>query len=110
MNLKHSKRQRKFLNQMRGMGDVPWPARATKYPGTYRPQLTGSRCPRLVEIRQRRRRGWRGLVDWARRRRPILQPVMCGGPVVLVPKSANRRGHLACLHCGPVRTKRRRAG
>jgi peptide deformylase len=41
------------------------------YPGTYAPQLTGSRCSRLVQIRRRRRRGWwRGLIDWLRRRRP----------------------------------------
>jgi hypothetical protein len=107
VNLKHSKRQRKFLNEMRGMADVPWPARRHKYPGTYQPQMTGQRCSRLVEVRRRRRRGWRGVLDWFRRLRPILQPVLCGGPVVLVPASAQRRGHLACLHCGPIRRRRR---
>ena len=110
MNNKLSRRRRKFVNSMRSMSEVPWPARQTKYPGTYQPLMTGERCPRLVEIRHRRRRGWRGVLDWLRRRKPIQQPVLCGGPIMLVPKTANRRSHLACLHCGPVRTKRRRAG
>lgn len=105
--MKKSKLQRKFLNSMRQMGDVPWPARRFKYPPTFAGQLTGHRCPNLVAVRHRRRRGWRWLVDLVRFRRPIAQPVVCGGPVVLVPHGANRGAFLNCLYCGPLRRRKR---
>lgn len=106
--MKKSKLQRKFINQMRAMADVPWPARRFKYPPTMGGQLTGSRCPNLVDVRHRRRRGWRGLIDLLLFRRPVAQPVICGGPLVLHPHSANRGAHVECLYCGPLRRRRRR--
>lgn len=77
---KRSRVQRKFLNQMRGMGDVPWPARRFRYPPTMSAIETGQRCPQLVAVDWRRKPG---LLGWVRK--PLVHPVVCGGPLVLVP-------------------------
>lgn len=37
MNSKRSRLQRKYVNAMRGMQEVPWPARRFKYPATTGP-------------------------------------------------------------------------
>jgi hypothetical protein len=65
---------------MRAMSDVPWPARRFKYPPTLAAVPTGASCQRLV------------LVDWQRRgrllgwiRKPLAKPIICGGPLLLVP-------------------------
>jgi hypothetical protein len=97
MNSKTSRLRRKYLNAMRGMADVPWPARRFKYPATTgNPIPTNRRCAKILALEPRRRRGWRWLVDLIRRRRPITRAHVCGAPLFLVPHSALRRGHLAC--------------
>jgi hypothetical protein len=103
--VKKSKLERKFLNQMRGMSDIPWPARRFRYPPTSGPMLTNKRCERVLQRQRRRRRGWRGIIDLIRRRKPVLREYFCGAPLVLVPHSANRHGHLACIRCGPRRRR-----
>jgi hypothetical protein len=35
VNVKRSKLQRKYVNAMRSMSEVPWPARRFKYPPTF---------------------------------------------------------------------------
>lgn len=94
MAVKKSKLQRKFLNQMRGMGDVPWPARRFRYPPTFGGvQVVGS-CPRVLGEVPMRRPGKRG---WIRKK--VQTSVVCGGPVILVP--------LKGLHCRDCRGRHR---
>jgi hypothetical protein len=104
--VKLSKRRRKFVNSMRSMSDVPWPARRFRYPPTSGPLLTNQRCLNVVGRSRRRRRGWRGLVDLVRLRKPVEFDVLCGVPLAIVPHSAIRRGHLRCVRCGPIRRRR----
>lgn len=106
--MKKSKLQRKFVNAMRGMADVPWPARRFKYPPTSGPLLLDRRCMNIVGVSRRRRSGWRGLVDLVRLRRPVHVPVACGAPLMLVPFNGRRRGHLDCVRCGPLTKRIRR--
>lgn len=101
---KKSKVWRKELNDLRAMGEVPWPARRFKIaPTTGRPLQTTRHCTKLVGQRWRRRRGWRGVIDLLRRRRPVHDVAMCNQPLELVPFDGRRRGHLRCPRCSPIR-------
>lgn len=102
--MKRSKLQRKFLNQMRGMGDVPWPARRFKYPPTFAnevgatPRTLIGTCKRPVGSIQMRR---------GRLRRKQDVEVRCGGKVYL------RRGRLGkrrvvCEDCQARRRARQK--
>lgn len=100
---KKSKRWRKELNQLRGMADVPWPARRFKYPPTTgKPLLTDRRCMNPLGEARRRRKGWRGVLDAILFRRPVRQLVLCGAPLELVPFDGRRRGRLVCPRCSPI--------
>lgn len=79
-HIKHSKSQRKFVNQMRAMGEVPWPARRFRVAPTFASLPTGQRCPRLVAVDWKRKPG---LLGWVRK--PLVAPVVCGSPLELVP-------------------------
>lgn len=96
--MKKSKLQRKFLNQMRSMADVPWPARKHRYPPTFAnaigaaPSTHIGTCKRPVgSIKMRR-----GRLGRLRRQQDV--EVRCGGRVYL------RRGRLGkrrvvCVGC-----------
>lgn len=110
MNRKKSKVWRKDLNQLRALADVPWPARRFRYPATVgRPLLTDRRCSSVIDKKQRRRRGWRGVVDFVRRRKPVTDIAICNQPLQLVPATAARNGHLICPRCTPIRRAFRKA-
>lgn len=86
--MKTSRCQRKSLNEMRGMADVSWPARAYRIAPTLEPVAVGQ-CERPV------------LVTWVKRRpfgwirKPLAKPVKCGGELVLVPF----RRRIECVDC-----------
>jgi len=98
---KKSHRQRKFVNEMRSMADVPWPARKHKYPATYggshRAAVLVGTCSRTVGEQK---------VRTKRFRRKETQVVKCGGPVYV---RRNRLGrHRAwCEHCRARKQQRR---
>lgn len=79
-HVKMSKSRRKYVNQMRGMGDVPWPARRFRVSPTLSAMEIGRRCPQLVAVDWRRKPG---LLGWVRK--PLVMPVVCGAPLELVP-------------------------
>jgi hypothetical protein len=96
--LKRSKLQRKFLNQMRSMADVPWPARKYKYPPTFAnaigaaPSTHIGTCKRPV-----------GSIKMRRGRFGKLRPkqdveVRCGGRVYLRRGSLGKR-RVVCVDC-----------
>lgn len=98
--LKRSRLQRKFLNQMRGMADVPWPARRTKYPAMYSTQVGTAQhthigsCKRVLGETKIRR---------GKLRRKKTVDVRCGGKVYL------RRGSLGKrrVYCEDCRSRKR---
>jgi hypothetical protein len=97
--MKHSKRQRKFLNSMRQMGDVPWPERRFKYPPTFgrvsgRHLTLAARCERAVgETR----------VKTSRFRRKQVAPVLCGGKLIAkLGRTGGRR-----VYCESCRARRK---
>lgn len=75
-HVKRSKSQRKFLNQMRGMGDVPWPARRFKVAPTFGGVRVVGQCQRVLGVTKIRR---------GRLKRREDAMVVCGGPIVLEP-------------------------
>ena len=93
--MKHSKLQRKFLNQMRSMGDVPWPARRFTYPPTFanavgtQPTTLLGTCKRPVGSVKMRR---------GRLRRKQEVEVRCGGKVFLRRGSLGKR-RVFCADC-----------
>lgn len=92
--MKKSKLQRKFVNQMRGMGDIPWPARRFRYAPTFGSRMVVGRCPRVVGEVPIRKPGMRN-----RMRKPVQTAVVCGGELVLVP--------LKGVHCSSCRDRGR---
>lgn len=94
--MKASKERRKFVNQMRQMGDVPWPARRFKYAPTFGGQrVVVGRCNRKVgdtKVRPRR----------IARKRDVA--IVCGGPLVLDRRRSGRR-----LYCELCRDRRRQS-
>lgn len=80
---------------MRNMSDVPWPARRFKTAPTLSQLSTTVTCKRVLGTIPRRRPGWRRLVDLALFRKPLLQPVICGQYLELVPFE----GWLRCPSC-----------
>lgn len=72
--MKKSKLQRKFVNQMRGMGDVPWPARRYKYPPTAARLAT-----RVVPVGNCERQVGETKVRQGRLKRKQTVAVPCGG-------------------------------
>jgi hypothetical protein len=102
---KLSRLRRKELNAMRGMGDIPWPARRFRIAPTFSRLTTTVRCKRIVGTIPRRRPGWRGAVDLALFRKPLLQPVACGMNLELVPFE----GRLRCPSCAKNEKRGRRS-
>jgi hypothetical protein len=91
--VKKSKLQRKYINSMRSMADVPWPARRYKYPPT------AARASRAVVVGVCERK-----VDETKTRgrfklRTKTQDVLCGGRLIakLAKRSGKRR--VACESC-----------
>ena len=101
-HVKHSKLQRKYVNQMRTMGDVPWPARAYTYPPTFsvvgaaRRTHVGS-CKRPVGETRVRVKRWR---------RKQAAEILCGGRVFLQRGSLGRR-RVFCEACRARKQQRR---
>lgn len=94
--MKTSKRQRKFLNQMRGMGDIPWPARKFKYPPTLA-NVVGANakteigtCKRAIDTVQVKRG------RFIKRKQDV--EVRCGGKVYLRRGSLGKR-KVVCEDC-----------
>jgi hypothetical protein len=76
--VKHSKLQRKFVNQLRSMADVPWPERRFKYPPTFgrvsgRHLTLAQRCERKVGEEK---------VKTSRFKRKQVVAVPCGGKLI----------------------------
>lgn len=101
--MKKSKLERKFINQMRGMGDIPWPARRFKYPPTFANEVGVAKethighCKRPVgEVKVRR----------GRLRRKQTEAVMCGGRVFLKRGSLGKR-RVYCEDCRARKRQRR---
>lgn len=78
--LKKSRLQRKFVNAMRGMGDVPWPARRFKYPATACRVVLGATCQYPVDIEWERKGKVLGFF-----RKPLAKPLVCGTELELEP-------------------------
>lgn len=99
--MKHSKRQRKFLNQMRGMGDVPWPARRYKYPPTLHPEAHR----RLTLVGTCKRPVGEQTVKTGRLKRKRVETVVCGGNVYV--RRRSNGGHR--VFCEDCRARREQA-
>ena len=102
--MKKSKLQRKYINQMRGMGDVPWPERRFKYPATFSVVGSAQRthigsCKRVV-VEMHERKG-------VLRRKKTTQ-VQCGGRVFLLRGSLGRR-RVYCSDCRARKEQRKLA-
>lgn len=100
--MKHSKLQRKFVNQMRSMGDVPWPERRFKYPPTFgrlssRHLTLAIKCERKVGETK---------VKTGRLKRKQTVDVPCGG--TLVAKLGRVGGRRVYCESCRARTKQRR--
>ena len=99
--MKHSKLQRKYLNSMRGLADVPWPARRYKYPPTAARlatrQVEVGTCDRPVdEVKTRVKR--------FRRKQTVAVP--CGGRLIAkLGKLGTRRVY--CENCRARKRQRR---
>jgi hypothetical protein len=93
--MKKSKLQRKFINQMRSMGDIPWPARAHRYPPTFANALGAAKethigaCKRPVAEVQ---------VRSGKLRRKKTAEVPCRGRVFLKRGSLGKR-RVYCESC-----------
>jgi hypothetical protein len=100
--VKKSKLQRKYINQMRAMGDIPWPERRFKYPATLR--VVGSEksthvgsCKRPIGEQTVSRRF----------RRKKTEVVHCGGRVFLKRGSLGKR-RVVCEDCKARKRARQR--
>lgn len=91
--MKKSKRQRKFVNQMRQMGDVPWPARRFKYPPT-----SARLSTRLVAVGTCDRKVGETKVKTRRLRRAQSVDVPCGGRLLAKLGSLGKR-RVYCESC-----------
>jgi ribosomal protein L36 len=91
--MKKSKLQRKYINSMRSMADVPWPARRFKYPPMAR------RATRLVEVGTCERKVDEAKVKTSRFKRAKTEDVLCGGRLLakLAKRSGKRRVY--CENC-----------
>ena len=98
--MKKSKLQRKFLNQMRQMGDVPWPARRFKYPPMFSNQIGTSRDTHVGHCK---RKVGETKISRGRLRRKQTVDVRCGGKVYI------RRGSLGKrrVYCEDCRARKR---
>lgn len=103
--MKTSKRQRKFLNQMRGMGDIPWPARKFKYPPTFA-NVVGANakteigtCKRAIDTVQVKRG------RFIKRKQDV--EVRCGGKVYLRRGSLGKR-RVVCVDCQARKRERQK--
>lgn len=91
--MKKSKLQRKFVNQMRGMGDVPWPERKHKYPAT-----SARLSKRLVPVGTCDRKVGETKVKTRRLKRAQSVDVPCGGRLLAkLGKLGKRRVY--CENC-----------
>lgn len=97
--MKKSKLQRKFLNQMRSMGDVPWPERKFKYPPTFgrlssRHLTLAAKCERKVGETK---------VKTGRLKRKQKVDVPCGGKLIAkLGRTGGRR-----IYCESCRERNR---
>jgi hypothetical protein len=90
VNVKRSKLQRKYVNAMRGMAEVPWPARRFKYPPTLAAVPTGHYCEAPVTLEWERRGRLLGYL-----RAPKPKHGICGTMLLLVPF----KRHVVCPMC-----------
>lgn len=90
---KKSRLQRKYVNSMRNMGDIPWPPRQFKYPATRGAAGTGAmvigHCKRPIGETAVRR---------GKLRRKTAEPIKCGGNVYLRRGSLGKR-RVYCEAC-----------
>jgi len=93
VNTKTSRLQRKYLNSMRSMADVPWPARRYKYPPT-----AARLASRLVPVGTCERTVGETQVKLGRLRRKHLAAVPCGGRLIAKLGSLGRR-RVYCESC-----------
>lgn len=99
--MKRSRAQRKFLNEMRGMGEVAWPARRFRVAPTFGGSLVVGQCQRSFGEVVLPRPGFRNKLL----RRRDREMVVCGGDLVLVPF----RRRVRCNDCvDRKRSERRR--
>jgi len=100
--MKKSKLQRKYLNQMRGMADIPWPARRFKYPA-----MSGLLSSRHVELAVPcDRKVGEAKAKTSRFRRKQTVDVPCGGKLVAkLGRSGGRR--IYCVDCRERKRQRR---
>lgn len=91
--MKKSKLQRKFVNQMRQMGDVPWPARRFKYP-----QTSAHLATRLVAVGTCDRKVGETKVKTRRLKRAQTVDVPCGGRLLAKLGSLGKR-RVYCESC-----------
>lgn len=97
--MKKSKQQRKFINQMRGMGDIPWPARKFKYP----PTLTVVGAAKETHIGSCKRVMGETKISRGKFRRKQAAEVLCGGRVFLKRGSLGKRR----VYCETCRARKR---
>lgn len=99
--MKNSKLQRKYLNAMRGMADVPWPQRKYKYPPTFSRlasrQIVVGTCDRKVDEAKIKR---------GRFKRAQAVDIPCGGRLIAKLGSLGKR-RVYCESCR-ARAKQRK--
>jgi hypothetical protein len=100
--MKKSKLQRKFVNQMRDMGDVPWPARRFKYPATH--SVVGA--AKETHLGSCKRPVGETKVRVKRLRRRQTAEILCGGRVFLKRGSLGKR-RVYCESCRARKRQRR---
>jgi hypothetical protein len=97
--MKKSKLQRKYLNSMRGMGDIPWPARRFKYPPT-----SARLASRQIPVGTCERKIGETKVKQGRLKRAQSVDVPCGGRLIAkLGKLGKRR-----VYCEACRDRDRR--
>lgn len=101
--MKKSKLQRKYVNQMRAMGDVPWPARRFKYPATLSGEVGSMK---ETHIGSCKRPVGETKVSHGRLRRKKSAQVLCGGRVFLKRGSLGKR-RVYCESCRARKRQRR---
>ena len=100
--MKKSKLQRKFVNQMRSMGDIPWPARRFKYPTT-----SAEAVSRVVHVGQCSRKVGETKTKRRRLSRARTVDVACGGR--LIAKLGRNRRRVYCEDCRERKAQRKQA-
>ena len=93
MNVKRSKLQRKYLNSMRQMGDVPWPPRKYKIAPIF-----GDAVSKRVHVGDCQRKVAEQTVKSGRLKRKQQVDVICGGRLIAKLGSLGKR-RVYCEDC-----------